>query len=277
METRYLKEFISLSETLSYFETSEQFFISKSALTKHIQALEKEVGIPLFNRTGRGVVLNETGHKFLIYARKMIELQEQFFDELIMNKSLSISVSYDVESLLIDFQKNNKDISLQVIQMPRKRQIEELKKGKTDFAFIFMEKLNFDPAIKYQLLCEDEIVFIVNKEHPLANRKYLTFDDVKNEDFVLTYETDQIISEQIKLNVIATVATGDQLINYVRQNIAITLLTRYACEKSLDETLTVIPVYPPIKDHVYFCTRKGNSSFIQNKFINYMQKYFSEI
>ena len=58
MELKYIREFVSLAETSNYFETAERLFITTSSLSRHIKALEEELGMPLFDRTTRKVVLN---------------------------------------------------------------------------------------------------------------------------------------------------------------------------------------------------------------------------
>ena len=45
METGHIKEFVTLAECLSYSEAAERLFISQPSLTKHIQALERELGL----------------------------------------------------------------------------------------------------------------------------------------------------------------------------------------------------------------------------------------
>ncbi len=61
MNTSRLYEFLVLSKLLSFSKAAEALYVSQSVLTKHIQSLEKEVGVPLFLRTTHGVALTEAG------------------------------------------------------------------------------------------------------------------------------------------------------------------------------------------------------------------------
>jgi len=54
-------EFLVLSKLLSYSKAADTLYISQSVLTKHIQELEKEMGVALFTRNTHGVVLTEAG------------------------------------------------------------------------------------------------------------------------------------------------------------------------------------------------------------------------
>lgn len=72
MEVRYLQEFIHLTGTLSYSETAFQLSISQSALSRHIQMLERELGELLFIRTTRSIVLSEFGKMYLPHAQAIV-------------------------------------------------------------------------------------------------------------------------------------------------------------------------------------------------------------
>ena len=61
LKLSYLREFITLAETLSFSRTSEIRFISQPALSRHIAAIEEEFGSALFTRNTRSVVLTESG------------------------------------------------------------------------------------------------------------------------------------------------------------------------------------------------------------------------
>ncbi|MCD7856240.1 MAG: LysR family transcriptional regulator [Clostridiales bacterium] len=65
MKLEYLNEFITLSETKNYSVCADALYISQPSLTRHIQELEKELGVPLFERAARGVVLTEEGNLFI--------------------------------------------------------------------------------------------------------------------------------------------------------------------------------------------------------------------
>ena len=59
MNTERLYEFLVLSHVLNYTRAAKALYISQPILTRHIQALEAELGMPLFRRTTHGVTLTE--------------------------------------------------------------------------------------------------------------------------------------------------------------------------------------------------------------------------
>ena len=78
MEIDYICEFAVLAETCSFSEAAEQLFISQSELSRHLRALETDLGAPLFDRTTRSVTLNSTGQLFLPYARQIASIRYEY-------------------------------------------------------------------------------------------------------------------------------------------------------------------------------------------------------
>ncbi|WP_026835318.1 LysR family transcriptional regulator [Eubacterium xylanophilum] len=76
MNTEALQTFVVLASTKSYTKTANQLFVAQSTITKRIKELEKELEIPLFERTNRSVKLTMEGEQFRIYAEQVMELTE---------------------------------------------------------------------------------------------------------------------------------------------------------------------------------------------------------
>lgn len=72
MNTGRLYEFLVLSKLLNYGKAAQALYISQSVLTKHMQAMEKELGVPLLNRTTHGVALTEAGKMLAKEAPELI-------------------------------------------------------------------------------------------------------------------------------------------------------------------------------------------------------------
>lgn len=65
MEIKYLSEFVTLAKTKNYMEAADILYISQSSLSKHIQSIERELGVTLFDRSTRRVKLSADGNLLL--------------------------------------------------------------------------------------------------------------------------------------------------------------------------------------------------------------------
>ena len=112
MNIKQLEYFVGLSQTLNFTKTAQNFYISQTAITKQIQCLEKDLGIPLFIRSKKSVELTNEGNLYLPYARKILDnvaLSYQIIEEYQKGNQGSIFIGFikslDDELLLKLLQK----------------------------------------------------------------------------------------------------------------------------------------------------------------------------
>ncbi len=85
MELRHLKTFIIVAESGGFTRAGEQLGYTQSTITNHIRSLEEEIGIPLFDRLGKKVILTEVGEHMLSYAHKILELSNEALESSQIN------------------------------------------------------------------------------------------------------------------------------------------------------------------------------------------------
>ena len=149
MEIQQLEEFVSLVETCSFQRTAEEVNVSQSALTKHIQKLEEELGVTFFDRSTRSVKTNAYSRAFYPYAKQALQFFQEGRRELssLTNQNKWVlrvayspgSARYGVIELLSAFSRENPQFSLQTQES---HQVTELLYGRQcDFAFATEEAL----------------------------------------------------------------------------------------------------------------------------------------
>lgn len=105
MEFQSLKLFLDIVQSRSFIRSAEKNYMTASALTRHIQRMEEELGQPLFLRTNRQVHLTEAGEKFLVFAQqswvewqhiqhKLSPLQDELEGELKVFCSVTAAYSH---------------------------------------------------------------------------------------------------------------------------------------------------------------------------------------
>ena len=114
-----LKYFVAIVKQGSFWSAALEEYISQSSLSKQIKALETELGVTLFNRSGNKITLTEAGSCFYSYALRILDIKNEMHKELtefettpieeVKFASIPIVSSYKISSLLSDFQKVNKN------------------------------------------------------------------------------------------------------------------------------------------------------------------------
>ncbi|MEK6398688.1 MAG: LysR family transcriptional regulator, partial [Terriglobus sp.] len=77
LDLRQVRTFVEVATTRSFTRAAAQLHYAQSSVTAQVQALEADLGLPLFNRLGRQVELTVAGRQFLVHAEKLICTAEQ--------------------------------------------------------------------------------------------------------------------------------------------------------------------------------------------------------
>lgn len=194
MEINYLKEFVVLAQIGNFLEAAEILYISQSTLSKHIKVIEKELGLPLFDRTTRKVSISKYGQLLLPYAQQIVELQEQYVTTLQScveadHGTLTLGTihglaQYKITDALVAFKKNHPRSTLNVVQASTGELIEMLRHKKCELAFIRDIENGEEEFVKIPY-ATDTIVAVLPITHPLAQEKMIPLSLLENENFLL--------------------------------------------------------------------------------------------
>lgn len=168
MTTEYLREFITLAEMGNYAAAAEPLFISEATLSRHIMALEKELGAELFKRFPRRIELTEVGMVFLPFARQMVGAEDNCFSLIARRQefeksSLSIGIDktlsfYGVAELIASFYAKHPDFAVQVTEGSSFELKESVESGALQMAFILDDPSNRSVELKYKSFKNDTFV-----------------------------------------------------------------------------------------------------------------------
>lgn len=147
MELYQLRTFVIVAEEGHLTRAAERLFASQPTVSSHIKALEKELGVPLFLRTPRGMRLTETGRRLRDRAEAILKGAEDMTREAqVLSKQLvgdvRLGLNTDAEflrvvPLIASLSEIHPGLNLQFIQSSSGAIQEELKAGTLDGGFIF--------------------------------------------------------------------------------------------------------------------------------------------
>jgi DNA-binding transcriptional LysR family regulator len=183
--------FLMIEKLNSFSEAANELYISQSTLSKHIKALEMQLGFKLFDRTTRRIQITPAGEVFRKYAQRiiseyheMIVETEKYQNDFVRLNIASIPVleAYHLFDLFDAFQKETPGVHIVIEECERTFALSELRRGIIDMAILrsfFIEKDNF-LIIPF---AEDEIVLLVPDTHPFAGQDEISLKDAANETF----------------------------------------------------------------------------------------------
>ena len=192
MELKQVTYFLTVAELGSFSAAADHLYISQSSLSKQIMALEKELGIELFDRSKRNIVLTEAGATFRKHAQQLNDEYKEMLANLKEYKrapSLSIVAipviaQYGITSYIAQFQSAFPNIQLMLEEREASTILPALNDHQFDLAFV---RDNYLDVEQYHVLEVDRDKFMVtlSVKHPLATRTSISLAELANENFIM--------------------------------------------------------------------------------------------
>lgn len=276
MTLNQLQYFRVLAEIQHFTKAAEILSISQPSLSYSISELEKELNVPLFEKRGKKIALNQYGKLFLNYVKESLDILDegrQKLDILIDPSKGIVNLGYIYSigsSLLANILENfyndpsNKGINLNFIQNPTKNILNDLVEGKINLAFCVNPPSD---NIKSIPVFNQELFLIVSKNHWLANKKEVNLKDICNEPFIFLNKNsglrsflDNIFNDMnVKPNIVFEAEECNSITAFVSSKLGISIIPRIP---ALDESkISVLKIKTPI------CQRIIYLSWIENRFM----------
>ncbi len=178
-----LRVFLSVADNMSFSRAGESLHISQSAVSMHVRTLERIVGVPLFSRVGRRIVLTEAGQTFCDYGHRIFALLDETRQVMEAEQSgrrgvLKVSADttagvYVVPPYLAVFHRRFPDVKISLNVVNRTQVMEHLQHRDADLGIMgyipdTMEAWTVSPFLANQL------VVVGPPDHPWQHRGKLT-------------------------------------------------------------------------------------------------------
>ena len=190
MNLRHLKFFVVLAKTQHMAKAAELLNISQPSLSYAINSLEKELGVPLFEKDGRNIKLTNFGSIYLTYVQKSLsELDRgsEYISELLdinrghINLGFTFSMGQEIVPRLVnEFLKDpdHQKITFSFKQGTTDELIQDLLNDKLDLVFASKPKAVQTEQINLHHLVNQEIMAAVPFENPLSKKESVTLKEL---------------------------------------------------------------------------------------------------
>lgn len=279
MTLQQLKYALTIADCGSMNEAAKQLFISQPSLSETMKELETEIGLDIFLRSNRGIVITPEGEEFLGYARQVTEqfglLQSKYIDKKVKEK-FSVSTQHYTFAVKA-FVETVKQIGMEqyefaVHETTTISVIENVKNFKSEIGVLYendfnekvLNKMFKENGLEFvELFSCDTFVYLWSG-HPLAKQDVITmeeldeypclsFDQGKNNSLYLAEEMKSTYEYRrlIKANDRAT------LLNLMIGLNAYTLCSGIICEDLNGNDYKAVPLKETEKMRIGYIKRKG--------------------
>jgi DNA-binding transcriptional LysR family regulator len=238
MELRHLRYFVVIAAEENFRRAALRLHVSQSPLSRQMQQLEEEIGVDLFEPSGRGVKLTAAGRVFLVRARAILdgvvaaakearETAEGLIGTITIGFEGGASLFGTLSALISRFRARAPRVNVEFLHMSSAEQWEALAAGR--IALGYGTHLPGDGSLRSAVLDRHRMGIIVPTNHPFVERARVHVKDLANEPILLDPRSanpqlyDDIMAavraRGVNLNVTKEIANGEILLTLVASGI----------------------------------------------------------
>lgn len=286
MDIHSLTYFKKVAELQHITRASEELHVAQPSLSRTISRLEKELGVQLFERSGKNIILNSYGGILLKHTNRILqELKdiEQEIGDAAGERSRTVTLSLYAASkllpeLVMAFKHEYPSIRLQIIQ-------EDLTKNQPDGCdltlFSSMQPCTQDYSVT---LIEEEILLALPESNPLSKRENLNLSEVAGEEFICLQQgkslrtiTDTFCKiAGFEPSVVLESDSPETVRELIRAGIGISFIPSITWQGMGTENIVLVPIsFPQCRRYINLSWRtQGYLSPAAILFRDFVQDYF---
>jgi DNA-binding transcriptional LysR family regulator len=193
MDFRHLRYFRVLAEELNFGRAAEALHITQPPLSRQIQQLEQEIGVPLFKRTPKGVELTEAGRQFREEAARVLAMAERAAQRARMAAEgrlgrldvgvIGSAILNIIPRMVLSFRSLYPEVTVDLHYINKVEQIQALREGRLTVAFHRLSQPT--PGISIETVIREPCVVAVHRSHALSKQREITLEDLADQPMIL--------------------------------------------------------------------------------------------
>lgn len=295
-----LKYVIEVSRSRSISKAAQNLFISQPSLSNAIKELEIEIGIAIFLRTNKGIILTTEGSEFLGYARQVVEqaalLENRYSNAQSLQQHFSVSAQHYAFAvsafvrLLKEYNQEEYEFTLR--ETKTYEIIADVKNLRSEIGILYVN--DFNKKVIYKFLEEGNLIFhqlfeadphvFISAQNPLAKQDFVTLSDLmpypylsfEQGDYNSFYFSEEILSTISRPKNI-TVSDRATLFNLLIGLNGYTISTGVISHKLNSKDIVAVPLLVDERIMVGYITHKNvKNSPLANIYIEYLKASIEE-
>lgn len=300
MTLQQLKYVIEVARSRSISKAAQNLFISQPSLSNALKEVEKEMGITIFSRTNKGIMITVEGSEFLGYARQVVE-QAELLENRYTNTQQAPQQHFSVSAqhyafavsafvqLLKDYDREEYEFTLR--ETKTFEIIDDVKNLRSEIGILYVNE--FNQKVIHKFLREGNLIFhelfeakphvFISSKNPLVKKDYVTFSDLipypylsfEQGDYNSFYFSEEILStlsrpKNIRVSDRATLF--NLLIGLNGYTISTGVISR-----ELNHDIIAVPLNVDERITVGYITHKNvTNSTLANIYIQYLKESIAE-
>ena len=207
MTSSQVECFFAAAEYKSFTKAAQHLYMTTAAVSKNIQALERELEVSLFWRgqsltlTPAGTILLETMKRSRVTFSRALEEARSVTRELTGTLSFGFlkgqMMDDSIRSLMQRFEQAHPKVELRVVREDYKWLNEAVAENRLDFIELMESAVKRNPKVRYLPVTRLDTLLVMPKDHPCAGREGLQLADFREDPFILLSEAESLYSARL--------------------------------------------------------------------------------
>jgi LysR family transcriptional regulator, regulator for metE and metH len=249
LEVRHLSLVSEIAATGSVTRAAERLHLTQSALSHQLREIESRLGLQLFLRLGKRMVLTPPGERVLDAARRVLDEIGRTEEDLrlmsqngkgVLRLCTQCNTGYHwLPPLLQSFHRKYPGVDVQIMVNATDQPLEALLEGRIDLAIVTSDV--DDKRLATSALFDDELVAVVAPSHPFAKRAFIEPDDFA-EEHLIVYKAERADSfifarvlgpARVEPARVSQVPLTEAILELVKAGLGISVMARWAIEPAI--------------------------------------------
>ena len=219
-----MKYAVEVARLGSLNKAAEALMIAQPNISRSIKELEADLGITIFQRSAKGMLLTPDGEEFMDYARDILlridKIEQSYRDGSHKKRKFSISVprACYISAALAEFSKNigDTDVEIYYKETNSKKTVKNLLENEYKLGIIrysesydkHYKTMLEEKGLAFELIAEFSYVLIMSKDNPLAQKETITYEDLSSyieiahaDPYVPTLSMPKVFREELPDNI----------------------------------------------------------------------------
>ncbi|TCP29719.1 DNA-binding transcriptional LysR family regulator [Scopulibacillus darangshiensis] len=281
MDIKHLQYLIEVTRFNSFSKAADHLFVTQPTISKAIKGLESELGVTLFDRSRKQILLTDAGKIILEQAQvinKAFEDLQIQIDDLSQLKKGHIRVglppmigTHFFPAIIGQFRERYPAISIELVEDGSKKVVDDVENGSLDIGAVVLP--TNETLFHSFSFVKEEIKLIVHPEHRLAGRKKVKLSELTDEHFML-FNDDFALHDRIMAScmvagfqpkVISKSSQWDFIGKMVASKLCVTLLPESKCLELKDDIRVISATEPNVNWELAIIWRR-------NRYLSYAAK-----
>ncbi|MDB6054016.1 MAG: LysR family transcriptional regulator [Verrucomicrobiales bacterium] len=256
LDSRQLRAFSLLAKTGSFTLAAKELFLSQSAVSHSMKALEQDVGCRLLERVGKRVVLTQAGEQLLMHAEKILhemgsarssleQLSKWGRGRLRVGASTT-ACQYILPTVLREFKESFSQCLISIEPGDTPEALDMLRTNKVDLALVL--EPHHEEQMEFHPLFVDELAFLVSPLHPWVLNGHVTRLEIPRQNYILYNKNsytfrmveDYFKQEDMILNTVVELGSMEATKELVKLGLGVSIVAPWIAQKELQERSVVV-------------------------------------